>query len=183
MIKKSLIVVCALLLLAPLSFSQNILTAKSSSIKFFSSTPARDIEAVNTASTTLINLATKDIAVRIPIKSFDFPNKLMQEHFNENYLESEKIPYASFKGKINESIDLNKDGKYPVTASGKINIHGVERDQNLKGTATVANKTLTIDTVFDVALADHKIEVPKLVFVEIAEKVKVTCKFVYVEKK
>jgi polyisoprenoid-binding protein YceI len=182
--KKLSIIVCTLVLtLAHRSIAQQVLTSKSTFIKFESKTPVRNIEAENTASTTLINLATNDVAVRIPIKSFNFPNKLMQEHFNENYMDSEKIPFASYKGKISEKIDINKDGKYPVTAVGKINIHGVERDQTLKGTATVANKTLVIDTAFEVSLAAHKIEIPKIVFVEIAENVKVSCKFTYVEKK
>jgi polyisoprenoid-binding protein YceI len=164
-------------------YAQNILTASKTHIKFFSHTPVKDIDAETTAASTLINLQTKDVAVRIPIKSFIFPNKLMQEHFNENYMDSEKIPNASFKGKIVENLDLSKDGKLPVTTIGKINIHGIEREQTLKGTATIANRSLTIDLAFDVSLTDHNIEVPKVVFVEIAEKIRVTCKFSYIEKK
>jgi polyisoprenoid-binding protein YceI len=159
--------------------SQKILVAKSSAISFFSKTPVRDIEAENKTSASLINLDTKDIVVKIAVKNFIFPNKLMQEHFNENYLETEKFPSSTFKGKINETIDLSKDGKYPVSATGKLNMHGVEHDITLKGTATILNKKLTIDCVFDVALVDYKIAVPKLVFEEIAEKIKVTYKFNY----
>jgi polyisoprenoid-binding protein YceI len=81
----------------------------------------------------VINTTTGEIAVKVPIKSFVFENGLMQEHFNENYLESDKHPFATFKGKINESIDWTKPGNYPVSATGKLNLHGVERDQTIKG--------------------------------------------------
>lgn len=163
--------------------AQKILISKSSEISFFSKTPIKDIDAENKSSTALINLDTKDIAIKIPVKSFIFPNKLMQEHFNENYLETEKYPSSTFRGKINEPIDISKDGKFNVTATGKINIHGVEKTQTFKGTATVLDKKVTIDSQFDIALADFKIDIPKLVFEEIAEKVKVTFKILFEEKK
>lgn len=164
-------------------FSQKIWVSKTSSISFFSKTPLRDIEAENKATTSLINLETKDIAIRIPIKSFVFPNKLMQEHFNENYLESEKYPYAQFRGKVNEIIDIKKEGKFNVSATGKITIHGVERNQTFKGFAIINDNKITIEAVFDIALEDYKIDIPKIVFEEIAEKVKVNFKINYEEKK
>lgn len=163
--------------------AQKVMISKSSDISFFSKTPLRDIEADNKATTSLINLDTKDIAIKIPVKSFVFPNKLMQEHFNENYLETEKYPFSSFRGKINESLDLEKDGKYNVTATGKITLHGVEKSQTFKGTATIKEKKITLDSIFEVSLADYNIDIPKIVFEEIAEKVKVTFKINYEEKK
>jgi polyisoprenoid-binding protein YceI len=182
--KKYLIIIY--IIISGFNFSinaQKILVSKSSEISFFSKTPVKDIDAENKASTALINLDTKDIAIKIPVKSFIFPNKLMQEHFNENYLETEKYPSSTFRGKINEPIDLNKDGKINVTATGKINIHGVEKTQTFKGTATVSDKKVTLDSQFDIALADFKIDIPKIVFEEIAEKVKVTFKILFEEKK
>ena len=175
------IIACSVLSLS--ADAQKILVSKASEISFFSKTPLKDIDAENKASTALINLETRDIAIKIPVKSFIFPNKLMQEHFNENYLETEKYPSSTFRGKINESIDLSKDGKINVSATGKIIIHGVEKTQTFKGTATVADKNVTVDSQFDIALADFKIDIPKLVFEEIAEKVKVTFKIVFEEKK
>lgn len=163
--------------------AQKMLISKSSEISFFSKTPIKDIDAENKASTALINLDTGDIAIKIPVKSFVFPNKLMQEHFNENYMDTEKFPSSTFRGKINEPIDLNKNGKIIVSASGKINIHGVEKMQTFKGTATVSDKKVTIDSQFEIALADFNIDIPKLVFEEIAEKVKVTFKILFEEKK
>jgi polyisoprenoid-binding protein YceI len=182
--KKQSIIVAFLMLVNVFSVtSQKMLILKSSNISFFSKTPLRDIEAENTASSSLINLDSRDIVIKIPVKSFQFPNKLMQEHFNENYLETDKFPSASFKGKINEILDVKKEGKYNVSATGKITIHGVERPQNFKGTATIKDGKLTIDTIFEVALVDYKIDIPKIVFEEIAEKIKVTCKMSYEEKK
>ncbi len=159
--------------------AQQLYTSVSSEIKFFSSTPLEDIEAVNTKSQSLMNVETKEVAVKIPVKSFVFPNGLMQEHFNENYLESEKFPYATFKGKINEPLDFAKPGVYDVSATGKLNIHGIERDQTLKGKLTVQPGKMNLDAAFEVLLADHKIQVPKVVFMKIAEKIAVAVKFSY----
>lgn len=163
--------------------AQKIFIAKTSNISFFSKTPLKDIEAENKTSVAIINLETKDIALKIPVKNFVFPNKLMQEHFNENYLETEKYPFSTFKGKVNEPIDVSKDGKINIIATGKMLIHGVERDQTFKGTATIKDKAFIIDSVFEVALVDFKIDVPKIVFEEIAEKIKVTVKLNFEEKK
>lgn len=159
--------------------AQSVFTSKNTEVKFFSKAPLEDIEAINKKAQSVLSAGTKEIVVRIPIADFVFPNGLMQEHFNENYLESEKYPFGTFRGKINEAIDLSKEGVYNVSATGKINIHGVERDQTLKGKLSVAGGTLTLDSNFDVLLADHKIDIPKLVFQKIAEKINVTCRFVY----
>ncbi len=159
--------------------AQQLFTATSSEITFFSDAPLEDIEAVNKASQSLINTGTREIAVKVPIKSFVFPKSLMQEHFNENYMESDKFPYAVFKGKINDAVDFTKPGTYDVSATGKLNIHGVERDQTLKGKLTVQPDKLNLNASFEVALADHKIKIPEVVFMKIAEKVQVKCQLGY----
>jgi polyisoprenoid-binding protein YceI len=104
---------------------------------------------------------------------------LMQEHFNENYLESEKFPTASFKGKINETIDFTKPGSYDVSATGTFTLHGVAKPRTIKGKLTVEAQKLTLMSDFDVALTDHKIDVPQLVFVKVAQVIKVKNKFVF----
>jgi polyisoprenoid-binding protein YceI len=156
-----------------------MLTAKSGKVSFFSSAPLEDIEATNQSAQSVINTNTKEVAVKIPIKAFKFDNSLMQEHFNENYMESEKFPHATFKGKINEEVDLTKEGIYQVSATGKMNIHGVERDQTIKGKLQVAGGKAILDSSFEVLLVDYKIEVPTVVFQKIAEKIKVSCLFTY----
>lgn len=159
--------------------AQNLFSAGSGNVTFFSKAPMADIEALNARAQSIINTTTGEIAVKVPIKSFLFENGLMQEHFNENYMESDKYPFATFKGRINESIDWTKPGSYPVSATGKLNVHGVERDQTITGKLDVGSGKLQLDAGFTVALADHKIEIPKLVFQKIAETIAVTTRFVY----
>jgi polyisoprenoid-binding protein YceI len=116
------------------------------------------------------------------ITNFVFPNKLMQEHFNENYLESEKFPSATFKGKIKESVDLTVAGTYPITASGSATIHGVTRPIELKGSIVSTGATLAFTCQFEVKLMDYKVDIPKIVFAKIAEIVKVSSKMNYTKK-
>ncbi len=161
-----------ILLVSQFSYSQ-IYKSKKGGVKvsFFSETPIENISAENVAATALI---IKDsIVFKIPNKSFIFPKPLMQEHFNENYMESDKNPYSTFRGQINEKIDLTKEGTYQVTSTGKINIHGIEKIVTLKGTLIVKGTEITINSTFDVKLDDHKIERPKVVMQNIAEVIKV----------
>ena len=104
---------------------------------------------------------------------FIFEKELMKEHFNEKYMESDKFPMASFKGIINEEVDLTKDGEFPATAKGKLTIHGVEQELTLVGRIKRSGTSITIISDFKVALKDHKITVPKLLFENIAEIIEV----------
>ena len=97
----------------------------------------------------------------------------MQEHFNEKYMESEKYPSSSFVGKLNEAVDLSKDGEYNLTATGKLKIHGVEMDRTIPVKATVKDGKLSFVSEFKVKVSDHKIEIPTLVMAKIAEEVSV----------
>lgn len=156
-----------------------IFSTKTGAINFFSSAPLEDIEAKNAKAISLINTRNNEVAVRVPIKQFQFRNRLMQEHFNENYMESEKYPHATFKGKINEVIDFQKAGTYDVSATGVLNIHGVSKERTLKGKLKIDNSGMTLETKFDVLLADHKIKIPQVVFNKIAEKIAVSSSFTY----
>ncbi len=106
----------------------------------------------------------------------------MQEHFNENYMESEKFPHATFKGKMNETVDFSKPGTSIVTATGVLNIHGVNQKRTLNGVLTVSDAGILLETKFDVLLADHKISIPRLVFNKIAEQIEVSTSFSYSPK-
>jgi polyisoprenoid-binding protein YceI len=151
-------------------------------VSFFSKTPMEDIEALNKNVSSIINTATNEVAVQMRITNFVFPNKLMQEHFNENYLESEKFPSATFKGKIKESVDLTAPGTHAITAAGTATIHGVTRPIELRGTIVSTGSTLALTCQFDVRLVDYKIDVPQLVFSKIAEVIKVSSKMNYTKK-
>jgi hypothetical protein len=163
------------------SSAQNKLySSAKSEFSFFSKTLLEDIDAKNTRANSIINLSNKELVVRIPVSQFQFKNKLMQQHFNENYMESEKFPYATFKGKINDEIDFSKSGTYSVSASGILNIHGIDQNRNLVGKLTISENSLLLETTFEVLLIDHKINIPKLVFKKIAEKINVNANINYV---
>ncbi|MFA5243753.1 MAG: YceI family protein [Pedobacter sp.] len=162
------------------AMSQNILyNATKSEFSFYSKAPLEDIEAKNIRAASIINTTNLEIVVRIPVSQFQFSNKLMQQHFNENYMESEKYPYATFKGKINEAIDPGKSGVYTVTANGILNIHGIDQNRKLTGKLVIGENSMQLETKFDVMLADHQIEIPRLVFKKIAEKIEVKASLNY----
>lgn len=149
---------------------------KNGSTTFFSETPVENIEAKSSESSSAYDTKTGDVVIIIPIKSFQFEQSLMQEHFNENYLESDKYPKAFFKGKITEaaSIDYSKDGTYKVNAQGKLTIHNVTKDVKIPGTISIKNGKINMDSKFTVRCADYAIKIPKLVMVKIAEEIQVT---------
>lgn len=159
-------------------FSQ-LYATQTGEINFFSETPVENISAVNKTVGAILNTATNEIAVSMKMTAFDFPNKLMQEHFNENYMESEKFPTGSFKGKIVEVVDYTKNGTYDVTAKGLLTLHGVMQARDLKGKLIIDNQKINLVCNFDVKLIDHKIEIPKLVFAKIAEVISVKSKYAF----
>ena len=164
------------LLVSSRSFGQ-LYSTQAGETNFFSETPVENIAAVNKTTGVIINTATNEVAVSMKMSAFDFPNKLMQEHFNENYMESEKYPTGTFKGKIVEVIDYTKNGTYDVTAKGQLTIHGVTLPRDLKGKLTIENQKISLISNFDVKLADHKIDIPKIVFAKIAEVISVKTKY------
>ena len=150
-------------------YAQDMFTVSKGEVTFFSDAPIEDITAENNQPGSMINMITREIAVIIPVRNFVFEKELMKEHFNEKYMESDKFPMASFKGTIAEEVDLSKDGEYPATAKGKLNIHGVEQDLTLVGKISRNGKSIIVTSDFKVALKDYKITVPKLLFENIAE--------------
>ncbi|MFO0356533.1 MAG: YceI family protein [Sphingobacteriaceae bacterium] len=171
---KIIVMFGALLLCVQASIAQ-IYKAKdgATSITFFSSSPLEDITATNKGAIIVFNSSTNDIQIRVSVINFKFKNALMEEHFNENYMETEKFPNAVFKGKINEKIDLTKDGETKVTVTGKMDVHGVVKDVTYDGTITKNGTDLAIKTKFKVKLVDHDIKVPSLYVKNIAEIVDV----------
>jgi polyisoprenoid-binding protein YceI len=143
-------------------------------ISFFSSSPLEDITAVNKGAVVVLNTVSGEIQLRISIQNFKFKNSLMEEHFNENYMESQKFPNSIFKGKINEKVDYTKDGENKVTVTGKMEIHGVVKDVTIDGTLTVKGTELALSSKFKVKVADYNIKVPSLYVKNIAEVVDVT---------
>lgn len=154
--------------------AQQVCSSLACKISFFSSTPVEDINAVSSVAQGAINTQTREVAFRVENRTFIFPNKLMQEHFNEKYMESEKYPASTFKGVINEDIDLTKNGEKKITVTGKLNIHGVEKDRTIPGTVTVKDGLIAVKCDFIVSVKEHNITIPKLVLANVAEEIKVT---------
>lgn len=153
--------------------------SKNIKLSLYSSTPLEDIRAATDKCTGLIIKESREIAFQVPVKSFEFDRKLMQEHFNENYMESDRYPYAKFKGVLDQQIDWTKDGVYNVTVTGMLTVHGVDKKRTVPGKISISNGQIEVSTEFKVACVDHGIKIPKLVFTKIAEQIniKVSGKF------
>jgi hypothetical protein len=158
----------------------NVVSTTKGEITFYSSAPLEDIDAKNKRVISMLNMQSLEILVRVPINQFEFQNKLMQQHFNEKYLESDRYPYATFKGKVSPGIDFSEVGTVDVSAVGVLNLHGVDQKRTLTGKITVSKDGIKLDTRFNINLADHKIDIPKLVFNKIAERIAVHATLNYI---
>jgi polyisoprenoid-binding protein YceI len=162
--------------------AQNIFLSNAVETSFFSEARFENIEAVSRKGSSAINAASREIAFKIPIQSFVFDNGLMQEHFNENYLESDKYPNATFKGKIKEEVDLSREGTYKLTATGNLTIHGITKERTVTGVITVKNGQMFLTASFIIPVADHNIDIPKDKLLNISQDIRVTVKAVYEPK-
>lgn len=168
------------LIISPaVSWGQNLYVSRRAVFSFFSEAPMEDISARTDKGASALNLSTRAIYFKVPIRSFEFRKSLMKQHFNENYLESDKFPLAEFKGKILENIDPEKGGSFPVTVQGKLSIHGVTRDYTVKGDLRISKGNIVANAKFPVKLEDHKIKIPSIVIKNIAEIVDVQVSATY----
>ena len=168
----------AFVLFSAFTVNAQLFSSETSKVSFDSKTPMEDIAAQTDKAKAAINIETKKVVIKIKMISFKFAKPLMEEHFNEKYVESEKFPDATFNGSIVENVDLSKNGTYKISVKGVLNIHGVEQPRTLTGTAIVKDGKIDLTTSFDVKLVDHKIEVPKVVVKNIAEVISVQAHFV-----
>ena len=167
-------ILCMLLAIISATAQKNY-KGKNGKIKFFSAALLENIEAESKLVSSLFNELTGEVAVLIPVKSFEFKKSLMQEHFNENYMESDKYPDASFSGNIVGLKSLKETPNQVANVSGILTIHGVSKQRDLKVTLTFnADGILTAKGSLMVKLEDHKIKIPSLLFQNIAETVEVT---------
>ncbi|MDX2195301.1 MAG: YceI family protein [Cytophagales bacterium] len=155
---------------------------KKSSITFYSKAPLEDIEGKSMDFTAIVNFANDSIVVRILNTSFKFESSLMEEHFNENYMESAKYKYSTFAGKLSTHIDPSKVGTYTTEADGIVDIHGAKQNKKI-GVTVLISDNVKVTSEFSVKLADHNIEIPKIVFQKIAEVVSVKADAVMVKIK
>jgi len=155
--------------------AQDKFFTKSGKISFYSKAALENIEAHNKAVTCVLDTRTGALQFAVLMKGFEFEKALMQEHFNENYVESHKFPKADFKGQVinNTEVNYSKDGVYPVKVKGKLTIHGETKDVETAGKIMVKQGKLVADANFNVDLADYKIEIPKIVKDNISKTVNI----------
>ena len=138
---------------------------KKGKISFMSETPIGEgVEATNNRVASVLEIESGKIEFSVLISGFEFEKALMQEHFNENYMESKQFPKATFKGVITnlKEVDFKKDGIYPVNLKGDMTLHGVTKPITEKGTITVKNGKISATAGITLALADYKIKAPKV---------------------
>lgn len=164
-----------LLCLISLSAMADKYFTKTGKLSFYSKATLENIEAHNRAVGVLLNTATSELSFSLLIKSFVFEKKLMQEHFNENYMESGKFPKAKFRGKVTDlsKVNFSKNGKYKVNVVGSLSIHGVTKKVSETGTIVISGGKPTLKSSFSVRLADYKIKIPGAVKDKIAKDVKI----------
>jgi len=167
--------IIAFLLLSLPGFSQKYLT-KNGSIRFYSDSPMEKIEARNKQVNCALDAATGDFVFKVLMKSFEFEKALMQEHFNENYVESDKFPNAMFLGKVTniKETGFTKDGIYNAAVEGKLTIHGVTRNVSEKGTFEVKQGKINGKAKFNILLADYGITIPGAVVNSISKTIEIT---------
>jgi len=149
---------------------------RSGKVSFHSKAMLEDIDAYNKQATFVLNNDSKQIQMAILIKSFQFKKALMQEHFNENYMESDEFPKAVFKGKIvsPSSIDLSQKGDFPICKiAGDITIRGITKKIECNAKISIDEEGISASTTFPLAVADFNIKIPSMVKDKIAKELEV----------
>ncbi|MDX5348655.1 MAG: YceI family protein [Hymenobacteraceae bacterium] len=173
--KKRIFFLLSAILMAGLAQAQDRYFTKNGNISFYASTPLETVEAHNNKATSVIDITTGKMEFAVLMKAFQFEKALMQEHFNENYVESDKYPKSTFAGQITNpsAVDFKKDGTYPVKVKGNLTIHGVTKEIEAPGTVTVKNGNIKATSEFIVKPEDYNIQIPGVVREKIAKEVKV----------
>lgn len=176
MFKKNLILAGSFLLLATAVQAQTRYFSKTAKIEFSSKASMEDIEAKNKAATVVLDTKSGALQITMLMKGFEFEKALMQEHFNENYVESNKFPKADFKGTItnNEEINYTKPGTYTAKVKGKLTIHGVTKDVETAGTIKVEGDAIKAESAFSILLSDYDVKIPAVVKEKISNNIQIT---------
>ena len=174
--QKLMIVLAAFFALSTAASAQKFFT-RDGKIKFdatATSSPEK-IDALSNSATCVLDAANGNFQWAVLIKGFQFEKSLMQEHFNENYMDSGKYPKATFVGKITNIADINfgKDGTYNAVVSGQMTMHGATKDITTNGALTVAGGNVKINAGFNLKLADYNVDIPSLVSDKIAKEAKI----------
>ena len=176
MLKKKLVIALAFLITAFAGFSQGKYFTKTGKIDFSSKAPLEDIEAKNKTVTAVIDSKSGAVQFAVQMKGFEFEKQLMQQHFNENYIESDKYPKGEFRGTItnNSGINYSKEVTYPDSVIGKLTIHGVTRNVETSGNVKVTGGKLEVTSSFNIRLSDYKISIPAVVKDKVSNSIRIT---------
>lgn len=176
--KKLISVAVLLIILSGIASAQGKFFTRTGSIRFYSETPVENIEAINNQASSIFDAEKGDVVLSVQMVGFEFEKALMQEHFNENYVESEKFPKSMFKGKIldyDPSI-ISDDTNTEVTVEGDLTIHGITKKMKTTGMIQKTGDTITAHAEFHIKVADFDIKIPTAVINNIAESVLVSVK-------
>jgi polyisoprenoid-binding protein YceI len=160
-------IISLVLLLSCFSVNAQKYLAKDGVISFFSEAPMEDIKAINNKVSAVYDNDTKQLVFQLDVKNFIFPKALMQEHFNENYLESDIYPKSIFTGKV-----ISQDGKNAIV-EGNLTIHGKTKNIKAEGILKQEKNTVNISAEFIVKLEDYDVKIPTIVMYKIAEEIEV----------
>lgn len=163
------------------SMSQERYFTRNGKVSFYSDAQTEKIEAHNSQATSVLDVTTGNFEFAVLMKAFEFEKALMMEHFHENYAESDKFPKSVFKGSITNmsSVNLSKDGSYPVQYKGSLTMHGVTKEITGTGTLEVKGGKIITASTFMILLADYNIQIPALVKDKVAKEVKVVVNAAY----
>jgi polyisoprenoid-binding protein YceI len=162
-LKRLLRIASVILLPVQCILAQENYATKNGHVSFFSQAPVADVDASSENMTAVLNTSNNEISINIAMEDFVFKNGKMGRDAEKKYLETNRFPKASFKGKLNGKIDYEKPGTYPATAAGKLNVHGVEKQISEKGTVTVLKGgKIKLQSEFRVLLKDYNIETPEI---------------------
>lgn len=154
---------------------QTAFFSKDGKISFYSKAPMENIEAHNSKAVSVFDAASGQVEFSVLMKGFEFEKAKMQEHFNENYVESDKFPKATFVGKIQniQTLKITQDGNYALKVAGTLTIHGVSKDQTAQAVFTVKDGNISAVSEFTISLADYNIQIPSLVAEKVSKTVKI----------
>jgi hypothetical protein len=154
---------------------------------FDAGTGVENVSATNKSTTSVFDAVSGQIQFKILNKGFEFWSQLMQDHFNENYMESEKFPKTTFSGNITNisKVNFSKEGTYPITVKGTLDMHGVKKEVETTGSLKVSGEQVLGTAAFVVALADYNIVIPGVVKDKLAKNVKinVSCNYSLLKQK
>ena len=174
--RKAIFISLVTMMVCSIQVSAQKFYTKTGKVSFFSSTAMENISATNKSSVCLLDSKTGDLQFAILLKGFEFKKALMQEHFNNDYVESDKFPKSEFKGQItnNSSVNYTTNGSYPVTVKGKMTLHGETKDVETTGTIVVKDGKVQANSVFNLMLADYKVNIPNMYRDNISKSIKIT---------